>query len=140
MTRQIIETNGNGGGNGHGAEIFADEASRIAAETLFPKVGQWHEPVLIDLTEIRTFLEIIHAHAAKLAALLPDDMHPGFLQLSRISPIDGNTVPTRYRIGDVENMVRDAIASADAGHNVYIEGRTVSHDVYGKCRGDDAAT
>jgi hypothetical protein len=81
--------------DGH-TEMFADEASRIAAEKLFPngKVGQWHEPVIIDETEIRTFLEIIHAHVAKLAGLLPDGMDPGGLQLSRISPGDGNIVAT----------------------------------------------
>ena len=74
-----------------------------------------------DQLEVRAFFELLNGHATALAKLLPPDIHPGFLQLARISPLDGSTVPSRYRIGDVDGMVRDAVAMAEAGFNVYVE-------------------
>jgi hypothetical protein len=37
-------------------------------------------------------------------------------------------------------MAEDAISASDAGHNVYIEGRTVRADLRGRKRGDLAQT
>ena len=37
-------------------------------------------------------------------------------------------------------MVRDAVAMGEAGFNVYVDIRTVSRDVHGKQRGEDADT
>jgi hypothetical protein len=61
--------------------------------------------------------------------------NPGVLQISRLHPTDSKLVPSRYRITDVERMVEDAITHSDAGHNVYIEGRTVRADLRGSARG-----
>ena len=44
-------------------------------------------------------------------------------------------VPSRFEIGDVEAMVKVAIDDAGAGHNVYIEARTVRCELRGKRRG-----
>ena len=54
------------------------------------------------------------------------------------TPLDeDNVVPSRFQIGDVEAMVKVAIDDANAGHNVYIEARTVRCELRGKRRGSD---
>jgi hypothetical protein len=75
-----------------------------------------------DLVTVREFLTIIAAQAKNA---LNGATKPGFLQMSRLHPIDETLVPTRYQINDVDRMVADAVAHARAGHNVYIEGRTI---------------
>src|SRR5262249_9115676 len=52
-------------------------------------------------------------------------LHPGSEQL----------VPSRYAIGDVGHMLEAAVCDSEAGHNVYIEGRTVREDLRGNSRG-----
>lgn len=86
---------------------------------------------LLDIAEIRRFLEIIHAQAARLAEpLKAQGQHPGCLQLDFINPFNGTTIPHRYNIGDVEKMIKDAIYyAAELNWNVYIEGRTVRSDL-----------
>src|SRR5262249_6316540 len=59
----------------------------------------------------------------------------GVLQLCRINPIDESVVPSRFTLDDIENMVRTAVGDALAGHNSYIEARTVRDDLRGKQRG-----
>ncbi len=90
----------------------------------------WHAPAavdVLDVAEIRDFLQIIHKQAAQLAAPLKEKkLHPGRLQLDFINPFDGTTIPHRYDIGDVDRMVKDAIRQSETGWNIYVEGRTVS--------------
>ena len=62
------------------------------------------------------------------------------LQLTRLSPADEKLVPTRFKLDSVDDMVRAAIADANASHNVYIEGRTVRADLRGAARGTLADT
>jgi RepB DNA-primase N-terminal domain len=93
----------------------------------------FNEPTLVDETTVRQFIGIISAHALKVI----NGTNPtGVLQLSRISPHDEKVVvPSRFNIDDVEHMVKTAIGDAAAGHNVYIEGRTVRADLRGNKRG-----
>lgn len=99
----------------------------------------WHAPAaldVLDVAEIRDFLEIIHRQAAQLAEpLKARGTHPGYMQLDFINPFDGTTHPSRYGIGDVEGMVKDAIQYVEIGWNVYIEGRTIRPDLGPKQRG-----
>jgi Protein of unknown function (DUF3987)/Primase C terminal 2 (PriCT-2)/RepB DNA-primase from phage plasmid len=75
-----------------------------------------------DPAEVRRFLEAFIA----LAKTATNGMtNPGLLQIGQVHPLDEGYVPNRYNLDDVERMIADAIAFSDAGHNVYIEGRTV---------------
>jgi putative DNA primase/helicase len=80
-------------------------------------------------------LETIHGVAA--VALKGAD-RPGMLQLVRVHPAGGAAVTRRYPIGDVETMTAHAVMDAEAGFNIYVEGRTVSETASG--RGDASAT
>jgi hypothetical protein len=88
--------------------------------------------VAADETMVRQFIEIISAHAVKLAK---GNSHPGVLQISTLSTIDDKLVPTRFRLDDVDGMVGVAVSAANAGLNVYIEARTVKASVRGNGRG-----
>ena len=58
------------------------------------------------------------------------------LQLCRINPTDErNVVPSRFSVDDVEAMIDLAINDAKAGHNVYVEARTVDPALRGSKRG-----
>ena len=87
----------------------------------------------VDEATVRQFIEIISAHAAQVI----NGAEPaGVLQLCRINPLDEKSVvPSRFKLDDVEHMVKTAIDDAAAGHNVYIEGRTVRADLRGNKRG-----
>jgi hypothetical protein len=88
---------------------------------------------VIDEAAVRRFIEIIHTHAAQVINCAE---RTGVLQLCRINPADENeVVPSRFEIGDVEAMVKVAIDDAGAGHNVYIEARTLRSELRGKRRG-----
>jgi hypothetical protein len=86
----------------------------------------------VHASTVREFLQIISDQAKAATAGLE---RPGLLQMSRLHPGSETLVPSRYAIGDVERMVRDAITDSEAGHNVYIEGRTVREDLRGNGRG-----
>jgi predicted transcriptional regulator len=86
----------------------------------------------VQASTVREFLQIINDQAKAATAGLE---RPGLLQMSRLHPASETLVPSRYVIGDVERMVRDAITDSEAGHNVYIEGRTVREDLRGNGRG-----
>jgi hypothetical protein len=86
----------------------------------------------VDEATVRKFLALIHEQARQA---LDGVEHPGFLQLTRLHPLDNKAVPTRFRIGDVDAMARQAIADARAGHNVYVEGRTIAEQTPPRERG-----
>jgi hypothetical protein len=88
-------------------------------------------PPLVDEPTVRRFVDLIHARAAGAI----NGFDPGVLQLVRIHPADESISVSRYCIGDTEHMARDALASGAAGHNVYVEGRTVRVDLRGNKRG-----
>jgi Protein of unknown function (DUF3987)/RepB DNA-primase from phage plasmid len=86
----------------------------------------------VHAATVREFLQIISDQAKAATAGLE---RPGLLQLSRLHPTDEKLVPSRFEIGDVEHMVQAGVADSEAGHNVYIEGRTVREDLRGNGRG-----
>ena len=86
----------------------------------------------VDEAAVRQFIEIISAHVKQT---INGAGSPGVLQICRISPIDESIVPNRFLLDDVEHMVKTAIGDAVAGHNVYIEARTVRADLRGNQRG-----
>ena len=87
----------------------------------------------IDEATVRRFIELINEHAK---GVINGADPPGFLQLCRINPLDEKTVvPSRFEIGDVERMIQTATDDAVAGHNVYIEARTVRPGLRGSKRG-----
>jgi predicted transcriptional regulator len=86
----------------------------------------------IHTSTVREFLQIISDQAKAATAGLE---RPGVLQMSRLHPASEQLVPSRFLIGDVEHMVAAAISDSEAGHNVYIEGRTVREDLRGSARG-----
>jgi hypothetical protein len=89
--------------------------------------------VQADATTVRQFIEIISAHAAQI---MNGADRTGVLQLCRIHPFDEKSaVPSRFGIDDVEEMVKTAIDDANAGHNVYIEARTVRAEFRSTQRG-----
>ena len=85
--------------------------------------------VAVDEDTVREFVTIISEHADELAK---SNGKSGVLQLTRLSPIDGKLVPSRFKLDDIDGMVRAAVADANAKHNVYIEGRTVRSDLRGR--------
>jgi hypothetical protein len=86
----------------------------------------------VDEATVRQFIEIISAHARQV---INGTGPKGVLQLSRLNPLDERLVPSRFTLDDVENMVRTAVGDALAGHNVYIEARTVRDGLRGAQRG-----
>ena len=93
--------------------------------------------VAVDEDAVREFITIVSEHAAQLAK---SNGKSGVLQLTRLSPADEKLVPTRFKLDSVDDMVRAAIADANASHNVYIEARTVRADLRGAARGTLADT
>jgi hypothetical protein len=83
---------------------------------------------MMDPANRETVREFIITIAAQAKAALAGIENPGYLQMSRLHPTSEKLVPNRYRLDDVERMVRDAITDCEAGHNVYIEGRTIRED------------
>jgi RecA-family ATPase len=91
----------------------------------------------VQTSTVREFLQIISDQAKAATAGLE---RPGLLQMSRLHPTSEQLVPSRFLIGDVEHMVGVAVSDSEAGHNVYIEGRTVREDLRGGARGTLADT
>jgi len=86
----------------------------------------------VDEATVRQFIGIIAAHARQV---INGAGPPGVLQLCRLNPIDEKIVPSRFTLDDVENMVRTAVGDALAGHNSYIETRTLRDGLRGNQRG-----
>ena len=91
---------------------------------------------LIDEPTIRKFTKVLHARAA--AALAETD-RPGVLQLCSLAP-DDRLCTQAFSVGDVDAMVKAAIIGAEAGRNVYVEGRTVTPGLRPEERGKTDAT
>jgi predicted P-loop ATPase len=87
--------------------------------------------------DVETFLRALTAQAARALAGVSS---PGVLTLCRLHPTDEKLVPTRYGITGLDRMVEDSVAASKAGHDVYVEGRTVRADLRGAVRGGLADT
>jgi putative DNA primase/helicase len=88
--------------------------------------------VEVDEAAVRQFIEIISAHVVELAK---GAARPGVLQICCLSPLNEKLIPHRFRIDDVDGMVRTAVEAAKAGLNTYLEARTVRADLRGAERG-----
>jgi DNA-binding transcriptional ArsR family regulator len=88
--------------------------------------------VTVQASTVREFLHIITAQAK---AALAGIERPGLLQMSRLHPGSELLVPSRFVTDDLEHMIQAAIVDSEAGHNVYLEGRTVREDLRGNGRG-----
>jgi putative DNA primase/helicase len=85
--------------------------------------------------ELRKMIEIIVAQARRSTEHLKE---PGLLQVSRIHPLDEAIVCYRHTLNDpklIERITHEALEDNKAGHNVFIEGRTVRRGLKGKERG-----
>jgi len=87
---------------------------------------------VVNRETVRKFFIAI---ATQAQAALNGSERTGYLQLSRLHPTDETLVPSRYTLDDVERMISDGVAACEAGHNVYIEGRTIREHVRGNSRG-----
>ena len=76
-----------------------------------------------DEATVRAFLETISPQAVHA---LHGVERPGFLQLIFIHHAYRGVTHPRFRIDDVDGMTAAAMTAANAGHNVYIEGRTIA--------------
>jgi hypothetical protein len=93
--------------------------------------------VMVDEATVRQFIEIISKHATELAK---SNGRPGVLQLCRLNPLDETIVPSRFRLDDVEAMVKAAVNDALASFNVYLDARTLRPGLQGRQRGTIADT
>jgi len=94
-----------------------------------------------DKREVCEFVTTIVAQARAATKALED---PGMWQMVLVHPStdDVGTI-YRYELDDpdlVERMTYEAVSASEAGHNVYIEGRTVRRGLAGKQRGGLADT
>jgi hypothetical protein len=89
--------------------------------------------VAIDEAMVREFVTIISAHAVELAK---GKGNPGVLQLCCLSPANEKMIPHRFRLDDIDAMVRTAIGAASAMLNVYLEARTLRAGLRGAARGE----
>jgi hypothetical protein len=88
-----------------------------------------------DAAAVEHFLRTVTGLATRI---LSECASPGVLQISRHSPEHGGDfVPSRYMLTDVELMTREVVSANAAGHNCYLEMRTVDASrVRGRKRGD----
>jgi hypothetical protein len=94
----------------------------------------FNDPCLPDEATVRQFIQIISEHAIRA---IDGSGTTGVLQLFRINPVDEKVaVPSRFQLDDVDQMVQTALSDVTAGHNVYIEARTVRKDLRGNKRGE----
>jgi hypothetical protein len=94
----------------------------------------FNDPCLPHEATVRQFIQIIGEHAIRA---IDGSGTTGVLQLFRINPVDEKVaVPSRFQLDDVDQMVQTALSDATAGHNVYIEARTVRKDLRGNKRGE----
>lgn len=87
----------------------------------------------VDKDQIQNFLTKVSEHARHAFRGIEN---PGVLQLSQLHPTsDRLGVLGRFRLDDVKGMTDAAYDAAQAGHNIYIEPRTVRNDLSNKERG-----
>jgi hypothetical protein len=98
----------------------------------------FNDPCQVDEATVRQFIRIISEHAVHAinGSGSNGNGSTGVLQLFRINPSDEKPVPSRFQLDDIDHMVKTALNDASAGHNVYIEARTVRTDLRGNKRGE----
>ena len=86
-----------------------------------------------DPQTVKRFFEVLTTLAT---ASLGGHAPPGFLQLCRVHPNHKALVPSRYQLGNVDGMVKTALADSEVGANAYVEARFVNSGLRGKKRGE----
>jgi hypothetical protein len=101
----------------------AHEGAAGVAKEYFRKIEAPCDPQTVN-----QFLAIVSEHAMRACADIE-----GFLQISKVSPVDDKLIVSgRFKPDDVEHMVEAAIADAAGGFNSYIEARLVTGATAGK--------
>src|SRR5262249_3559826 len=94
------------------------------------------ESVRTDAREVREFVE---TYVAQARAATAEIKQPSILNMVLVNPADNDVTSIyRYALEDpslAERMTSDAVNASRAGHNVYVEGRTVRQGFTGKERG-----
>jgi hypothetical protein len=94
-----------------------------------------------DIGEVRESIATIVGQARAATKHLSD---PGILQVILVHPLtEGVETIYRYELSDtdlIERMTREVVSASEAGHNAYIEGRTVRRSLGAKQRGGLADT
>jgi hypothetical protein len=96
------------------------------------------DTIVADGREVREF---ITTYIAQAKAATAEIERPGLLNMILVNPADEDSVTSvyRYAFDDpdlTERMIEEAIEASAAGHNVYVEGRTVRVGLIGKARGE----
>jgi AAA domain/RepB DNA-primase from phage plasmid len=95
------------------------------------------DTIVANTREVREFVE---TYVAQARAATAEIEKPGLLNMVLVNPADDDVTSVyRYTIRDpnlAERMISDAINASAAGHNVYVEGRTVRVGLIGKQRGE----
>lgn len=87
-----------------------------------------------DPQTVRSHLAKLHACAA---SAFEGSHQAGMMQLVRIHPGTEDTLAFQFAIGEVDLMAAEAVRQANAGFNVYVEGRTVRQGVRKRGRLED---
>jgi RepB DNA-primase from phage plasmid len=133
MTGRPFRHSWNAGGELQGERKTADaKVTAMSSEAYTPA-----NPLPADKETVPRFLQIISTQAAQASSGLA---RPGYLQISKVHPADDKlSVSGRFNFADVDSMTAVAIADAEAGHNVYIEARTVRGTTPGRGKTSDTA-
>src|SRR5262252_3862782 len=120
------------------AEPDHDEAERVPAlNEEAPAAGE--ETAQLPSEQPREVREFIITLADQAKAATKHLSDPGVWQMILVHPnTEGVGTIYRYKLSDpelVERMTREAVSASEAGHNVYIEGRTVRRGLGPKQRG-----
>ena len=119
-----------------GREPASDKQGKYLL-SLFRQIGGRVREGMIDEATVRQFTWD-HQHARDRAR--QGRRAAGRLQLCCLSPVDEKMIPSRFRLEDVDTMVKAAVAAANAALNVYVDARTVRADLRGNVRGTLADT
>ena len=94
--------------------------------------------VAVDPNTAREFVSIVCGAATRAFAGTPK---AGLLQVTSLHPlVGGMKIVGRFDIDAEDEILEVAIAEAEAGFNVYIEGRTISPDTPRGKRGGEEST
>jgi hypothetical protein len=116
---------------------FSDEQIDVLTSADAEEIIAATNVVVTNTREVREFIATITAQARAATKEIKD---PGILQLIQAHPLDDydDVVIYRYELNDpnlIECMTKDAVVMSGAGHNCYIEGRTVRRSLRGNARG-----
>jgi hypothetical protein len=98
-----------------------------AAPALQPAAETKSDAVAVNEVEVREFIQMMSDQAARAIEGAGGTDRSGYMQLYRVHPDNKGAPARQFRIGDIDNIVKEAISHVAGGHNSYAEGRTVQH-------------